>query len=156
MLENCAKWIAEESARFGIPMVRTTDPNGTGVCMHVDLGAAGGGHWDCGPDFPIDRVIAMASGSPVSTPPASPPTAPPGGGQAPPFPGTTLVNFTSGHGTIDWQRQMAARGWNISADDDFGGQSENVAYSFQQEKGLGVDGMVGPETWAAAWNAPVT
>jgi hypothetical protein len=157
MLENTAKWIAEEAAAFGIPIVRTTDPNGTGVCMHVDLGSAGGGHWDCGPDFPINDVIAMASGSPV-TPGAPPASTPPsgGGGAAPPWPGTYLQNFTQGGGTAQWQGQMAARGWNIGVDDMYGDQSEDVCRSFQAEKGLAVDGVVGPDTWAAAWTAPVT
>jgi hypothetical protein len=30
------------------------------VCQHSDLGAAGGGHHDCGPGYPFDRVLAMA------------------------------------------------------------------------------------------------
>jgi hypothetical protein len=66
MLENCAAWIAEEAAAFGIPLVRLTaaqaQGGGKGVCQHVDLGASGGGHWDCGPGFPIDEVLAMAAG----------------------------------------------------------------------------------------------
>jgi hypothetical protein len=67
MLENCAKWIAEESAAYGIPIVRLTaqqaqDGRSAGVCQHVDLGAAGGSHWDCGPSFPMDSVITMAKG----------------------------------------------------------------------------------------------
>lgn len=66
MLANTAAWIAEEAAAFGIPIVRLNaqqaQGGGTGVCQHVDLGAAGGGHWDCGPSFPMDQVIAMAKG----------------------------------------------------------------------------------------------
>jgi peptidoglycan hydrolase-like protein with peptidoglycan-binding domain len=41
-------------------------------------------------------------------------------------------------------------------DDQFGPESARVCRSFQQEKGLGVDGVVGPETWAAAWTTPIT
>jgi hypothetical protein len=67
MLANTAAWLAEESAAFGIPLVRLTPAQaqglGRGVCQHVDLGAAGGGHTDCGPGFPIDEVIAMAGGA---------------------------------------------------------------------------------------------
>jgi peptidoglycan hydrolase-like protein with peptidoglycan-binding domain len=55
-----------------------------------------------------------------------------------------------------WQTQMAKRGWKISADGQFGPGSETVARGFQQEKGLGVDGKVGKDTWAAAWTTPVT
>jgi hypothetical protein len=157
MLNNCAAWIAEEAAAFGIPLVRLSasqaQSGGKGVCMHVDLGAAGGGHWDCGTGFPIDEVIGMAGGKPGASAPSTP-AAP--SGAAPPFPGTVLVNFTQGHGTITWQQQMAARGWAIGVDDMYGGESERICTQFQQEKGLAVDGTVGPETWAAAWNAPVT
>lgn len=64
MLENCARWIAEEARAFGIPIVKLSPAqaqgNGRGVCQHSDLGAWGGGHWDCGGSFPIDRVIARA------------------------------------------------------------------------------------------------
>ena len=71
MLANTALWVAEEAEAFGIPITRLSaaqaqDGRSRGVCCHVDLGAAGGGHWDCGPAFPIDDVIAMAeSGSNV-------------------------------------------------------------------------------------------
>jgi hypothetical protein len=68
MLENCAAWVAEEAAHFGIPLVAldanaAQDPHARGVCQHNDLGAMGGGHWDCGPGFPIDDVLAMAAGN---------------------------------------------------------------------------------------------
>jgi hypothetical protein len=65
MLATCAAWIAEEAAAFGIPIVKLSagpaQSGGRGVCQHADLGAAGGGHHDCGPHFPIDEVLAMAS-----------------------------------------------------------------------------------------------
>jgi peptidoglycan hydrolase-like protein with peptidoglycan-binding domain len=54
-----------------------------------------------------------------------------------------------------WQEQMAQRGWKISIDGIYGAGSEKVCRSFQSEKGLGVDGKVGPTTWAAAWSADV-
>ena len=53
MLANCAAWIAEECAAFGIPVRKLSAAQAqggqAGVCGHVDLGAAGGGHWDPGP-----------------------------------------------------------------------------------------------------------
>jgi hypothetical protein len=69
MLANTAAWLAEEAAVLGIPLVRLStaqaqDGRSAGVCAHVDLGAAGGGHWDCGPNFPMDAVIAAAAGGP--------------------------------------------------------------------------------------------
>jgi hypothetical protein len=74
MLQNCAAWIAEECAAFGIPLRRLTPSQAqggqAGVCQHVDLGAAGGSHWDCGTGFPMDEVVAMAAGA---APPAPAP-----------------------------------------------------------------------------------
>jgi hypothetical protein len=66
MLENTAAWIAEEAARFGIPLVHSTSH---GVCQHVDVSGPGG-HWDCGPGFPFARVLEMArTGAAAPTPP---------------------------------------------------------------------------------------
>lgn len=66
MLENCAKWIAEEAKAFGLPITRLNasqaQGSGRGVCQHVDLGSAGGGHHDCGSGFPMDYVLTMAHG----------------------------------------------------------------------------------------------
>lgn len=78
MLRNCADWIAEEAAAFGIPIVKLNaqqaQSNGRGVCQHADLGSWGGGHWDCGSGFPIDRVIQMAQGgAPAPEPEPTPP-----------------------------------------------------------------------------------
>ena len=73
MLENCANWIAEEAAAFGIPIRRLSpgeaQGGGAGVCQHVDLGSWGGNHSDCGPGFPMDLVLEMAGGGAVPPPP---------------------------------------------------------------------------------------
>lgn len=55
-----------------------------------------------------------------------------------------------------WQQRMADRGWGINPDGFYGDQTRDVARAFQTEKGLTVDGKIGPVTWAAAWTAPVT
>lgn len=55
-----------------------------------------------------------------------------------------------------WQQRMADRGWQIGVDGLYGPQTEKIARAFQLEKGLTVDGKIGPATWAAAWIAPVT
>jgi len=72
MLANCAAWIAEECAHYGIPIEALT-PNeaqggGRGVCQHKDLGTEGGGHHDCGPDFPMQEVLTMARGGSPAPP----------------------------------------------------------------------------------------
>jgi len=174
MLAACSAWIAEEAAAFGIPIVKLTPAqaqgSSAGVCGHGDLGAMGGGHTDPGPNFPWSQVIAMATGqAPAPAPPPSPPAP---SGKAPPFPygpsdylgqQSSDPHCHSGYdGGLDqanvatWQAQMAARGWSLAADGMYGPSSQSVCEQFQAEKGLGVDGLVGPQTWAAAWTAPVT
>lgn len=64
MLENCARWVAEEAAQFDIPITKLSasqaQGSGRGVCQHNDLGSWGGGHWDCGGGFPINDVLSRA------------------------------------------------------------------------------------------------
>lgn len=62
------------------------------------------------------------------------------------------------HGTDvqTWQQQMHNRGWAISVDGWFGTECDTTLRSFQREKGLTIDGILGPMSWAAAWTAPVT
>jgi peptidoglycan hydrolase-like protein with peptidoglycan-binding domain len=64
-----------------------------------------------------------------------------------------------------WQQRMHDRGWhNVPAatpysrhpnatfdvDGEFGVDTAAIAWAFQREKGLEVDGKVGPQTWATA------
>lgn len=55
-----------------------------------------------------------------------------------------------------WQERMARRGWTIDVDGDYGPQSRRVCTQFQTEKGLSIDGIVGPITWRAAWRLLIT
>lgn len=68
-----------------------------------------------------------------------------------------LANGKPGHrGLLAWQTRMAARGWTIGRDGLYGPQTAQVARAFQAEKGLTVDGLVGAQTWTAAWQEVVT
>ena len=64
MIENTGRWVAEEADRFAIPLEILTPAQAQGghwgVCQHVDLGAAGGGHWDCGSGLPIGEILEVA------------------------------------------------------------------------------------------------
>lgn len=55
-----------------------------------------------------------------------------------------------------WQRQMAARKWKINVNGYADDNCTAVAKAFQKEKGLGVDGRIGRNTWNAAWTAKIT
>ena len=77
MLENCRLWIAEECARFGIPLRRLSAAEAqggvAGVCGHNELGASGGGHWDPGGNFPDGSGALMAiNGAPEPEPEPEP------------------------------------------------------------------------------------
>jgi hypothetical protein len=80
----------------------------------------------------------------------------------PAFPGQVLGRSdrgnveTRGRSVLIWQAQMAARGWILEPDGIYGYVTELVCRQFQEEKDLHVDGLVGPETWNAAWEAPIT
>jgi len=171
MVDNTAAWVAEECAAFGIPIRRLNASQAqggeAGVTDHAALGAAGGGHWDVGSGFPMDEVIAKAKGQGSSSPP---PPANGGKGPAFPYPSTDYLGQPSPdphchsgyYGGIDtesvrtWQKQMRdKRHWNISVDGQYGPQSEKCCRQLQANKGWTVDGLVGPETWAGTWNAPI-
>jgi hypothetical protein len=108
------------------------------------------------------EILRRAGGAAPA--PAPPPTAPapaPSPGAAPPFPGRILRRGVKGADVAQYQARMIARGWGAitaagGADGDFGPTTETVTRQFQAEKALAVDGEVGPQTWAAAWTAPVS
>lgn len=74
---------------------------------------------------------------------------------APPYPGVQLRRGSQGAHVETVQSQLKARGWTISVDGSFGPGTEKVVRTFQQNKGLKADGVVGPVTWAAIWDLPV-
>ena len=157
-LRNLADWLAEESKALGIPLVKLTasqaQSSGRGVCYHSDLGSAGCGHSDPGAGFPISQVLSWAGGSTSTAPP-------PGGSGSAPAMTCDYFGPANGHNyqhpdVRKWQQKMSDRGWSIAVDQWYGSGSEKVCRQFQGEKGLAVDGLVGPATWSATWTAPVT
>ena len=78
-----------------------------------------------------------------------------GGGGAPPAPsaqpaaGPLLKRGAKGPDVRRLQERLRAHGATVAADGDFGPATEQAVRQFQQHKGLGVDGKVGPQTWAA-------
>jgi hypothetical protein len=156
-LHNIADWLREESGKTGIPLVKLTasqaQGSGRGIAYHSDLGSTGCGHADPGAGWPLDKVLEWAGGSGSTAPPPSS-----GGGKAPPMHVDYLgTSHNSTHADVrTWQQQMKNRGWSIGVDQIYGSQSATVCRQFQSEKGLSADGLVGPQTWAASWNAPVT
>lgn len=68
----------------------------------------------------------------------------------PPFPGTTRRGSRD-HVVTTVQQRLKDRGWNVALDGIFGPATDRVVRAFQREKGLTVDGIVGPRTWQALW-----
>jgi hypothetical protein len=158
MLANCAAWIAEEAAHFKIPIVGLTAAqaqSGTaGVCQHNDLGAMGGGHWDCGPGFPMAQVLDMARGGapPSTTSPEVPDMI------AAPCVFTTAddvqqVFYIDGHGQLAhhyagrdgrWAGETLGGGWDTDTDLTFA----VAANGAQQVWGVRADGRRAQCYWS--------
>ena len=78
------------------------------------------------------------------------------GGTAPPWPGRLLQMATPmmhGPDVLAWQRQMRKLGYGLVADGYYGPLSARACEDVQREKGLTVDGKVGPITWKATMAA---
>jgi peptidoglycan hydrolase-like protein with peptidoglycan-binding domain len=55
------------------------------------------------------------------------------------------------------QQRLVDRGWkSVTVNGEFDAATDAVVRKFQDEKGLKVDGEVGPKTWEALWRAPIT
>lgn len=91
------------------------------------------------------------------TRPAEPPVVPtpPAGGVVPLFPGYCSLGSRD-NATRQVQQRLKDRGFSLDVDGDFGPQTDLAVKSFQAEKGLDVDGVVGPLTWNALWTEPIT
>jgi hypothetical protein len=77
----------------------------------------------------------------------------------PQFPGRTLMlksPLMTGNDVQTWQDRMKERGWQLDTDGEYDELSRDVCVKFQEQKGLPEHGRVGPQTWAAAWTAPIT
>lgn len=105
-------------------------------------------------------IVVGGAGGTADTPPgsAAPPT-PDLHPAVPAFPGRILrlqAPNMSGVDVSTWQARMVERGWHLVVDGVYGPASAQACRQFQVEKGLEVDGQVGPITWGAAWTATIT
>lgn len=161
-LDACARVLAWAHKEHGVPLQIANSPSGRGLGHHAMGGAAWGGHLAC----PGPRIIAqkleivrrakeLVNGG-VTARPAGNTTKP--GVKAPAWPGRLIAYppLTSGSDVYSWQARMRQRGWVVDVDGKYGPQSKSVCLAFQREKGLDSDGVVGPLTWRATWEAPIT
>lgn len=103
------------------------------------------------------RMDPLGGREDFATQPASVATA-----MVPEYPGY-LLRYEPGQplerrpAVAQWQAQMRQRGWRLAVDGFYGPESELAALQFQREKGLIADGVVGLQTWRAAFdNSTIT
>lgn len=124
------------------------------------------GEWGAGTQAAHVKFVASletpASGTPAFPLPAHQWFGPEAGGD------NSISGWHStppGHpGLKQFQQRMKDRGWPMQVDGIYGpkgaktpqGNTAEITVAFQKEKGLTPDGLIGPTTWKAAWEAPVT
>lgn len=101
-----------------------------------------------------DGVLGPATWLRLSSTPAPPPREETP--SYPSWPGRFLQQGVDGDDVRQAQRRLADRGWNIAVDGRFGPKTNATVCSYQSEKALVVDGVIGPVTWHALWAAPIT
>jgi peptidoglycan hydrolase-like protein with peptidoglycan-binding domain len=66
--------------------------------------------------------------------------------------GSTDAGTTSGSGVTDWQQRMNGLGYSVTVDGTYDAADAAAAKQVQTAKGLTVDGVTGPQTWAATFD----
>ena len=63
---------------------------------------------------------------------------------------STIQKGSKGDEVKKWQTYLNTQGYNLSVDGDFGNNTYNATVDYQKKNGLGVDGIVGKNTWGKA------
>ncbi len=104
---------------------------------------------------PSPHPASKAPGTPTPTPSKSTPAPakPPWLTECTTYSGTELTQLGDrGQRVVQVQCMLAKRGYSVGSsgvDGDFGKATDAAVRSFQSDKGLEVDGQVGPNTWSA-------
>ena len=171
-----AQIVAWVCRAYAIPPTWAKGGRGRGVCQHVDLGQAGGGHHDaCGlgsPTWltfmgyvkdaydalgasPLPSFALNGSPGPHEITPASDAPTPSHGGAARNQPGDIINHPTNSgyaaHSIAALQADLNDLGAQppLAVDGGFGPVTEGALRAFQTTQGLVQDGLIGPASWAA-------
>ena len=63
---------------------------------------------------------------------------------------STIQKGSQGSDVKKWQEYLNTQGYGLSVDGDFGTNTYNATIDYQTKNGLGVDGIVGANTWGKA------
>lgn len=138
-----------------------TSGSTSGSCVHIEQKRVSSGIY-IDPLPEIKKIAARDNGAegspsaPVNVAPAFPLPAYQWFGWADGGANSISGYYGNGDSLARAQARLKERGWDIVADGRYGVQTQNVVTAFQREKGLTVDGKIGPATWAALWTTPVT
>lgn len=165
--ETVAQLLADFHRRYGVKLDRdhVVGHRELWTRWHASYATA------CPGGLNIDAIVNRAKELVAGATPAKPTPAKPGGASsAPGFPlpagsyfgpksgpAQSVSGYFSHRADLKrWQQRMHDRGWTVTVDGLYGPNTRQNALEFQREKGLTADGLIGPQTWAAAWTSPVT
>jgi hypothetical protein len=162
-LRDGAQIMGAWAAKYHLPIrwlsPRELGAGQSGLCDHEVVSETyQGSHWDVGMGFPVDQWLHLttaAANAPKIVIPAQAPVHRIPAPAAPRFPGVMQIGST-GAGVRALQARLAARGWKVAVDGQYGPGTAGIVAKFQAEKRLKADGVCGPLTWAALYALPVT
>ncbi|GAF65830.1 putative N-acetylmuramoyl-L-alanine amidase [Bacillus sp. TS-2] len=108
-----------------------------------------------GPNFRMDDLKNTVNQPNVQNPVVTPTPPKTGGAQVVTTP--IIRRGSNGAAVGRMQNRLMTHGYSLprfGADNDFGAETENAVRAFQRDKGLTVDGIVGPKTWAELNKVP--
>lgn len=118
--------------------------------LEVD-GAIGRNTWNAAWTTSFGPTTVPAAPSTPTPPPPSADSCAVGATTAPAWPG---VQYNPGDTAVAlqcWQKQMGSRGYGLVGTGYYGPATRAVVIGVQQRNGLNPSGILGPKTWAAAW-----
>lgn len=117
-------WVTEaQGTKAGVVRTKLTDKKWT--------------YWGLGKGMSFDFIPGQESGG--------------GGDDKPSKTHPTLKKGSKGAAVTEMQKLLMKKGYKLpkyGADGDFGNETLTAVKQFQKDKGLTVDGIVGPQTWA--------
>jgi murein L,D-transpeptidase YcbB/YkuD len=97
-------------------------------------------------DLPVSEEVSWYPVTATAHDDAPPP--------APPYPGHMLRCDSPDTDSVELvQQALAASGYDVAVDGDFGTDTQAAVEEFQEARGLDADGEVGPATWEALFGA---